>query len=50
MTNMSKRLIEKVIYLQIPPKVEYSLTERVKSFMEVSDELYIWGEDNRKWK
>lgn len=34
-------------YPQIPPKVEYSLTERGKSLMEVLDQLCIWGENNR---
>ena len=34
-------------YLHIPPKVEYSLTERVKSLMQVLDKLCLWGEENR---
>ena len=32
---------------QIPPKVEYSLSERGKSLMKVLDQLCIWGENNR---
>lgn len=32
---------------QIPPKVEYSLSERGKSLMKVLDQLCIWGEENR---
>lgn len=43
-------LIERVVYPQIPPKVEYSLTERGKSLMDVLDELCLWGEKNRNWK
>lgn len=43
-------LIGKVVYPQIPPKVEYSLTPRGKSLMEVLDRLCIWGEENRNWK
>lgn len=35
-------------YPQIPPKVEYSLSERGKSLMEVLDQLCIWGENHRK--
>lgn len=35
-------------YPQIPPKVEYSLSERGKSLMAVLDQLCIWGEQNRK--
>lgn len=41
-------LIKKMIYPQIPPKVEYSLTERGKSLVEVLDRLCIWGEENRR--
>lgn len=40
-------LIHKEIYPQIPPKVEYSLTERGKSLMVVLDQLCKWGEANR---
>lgn len=35
-------------YPQIPPKVEYSLTGKGKSLMEVLDLLCIWGEKNRE--
>lgn len=35
-------------YPQIPPKVEYSLSERGKSLMEVLDQLCVWGENYRK--
>ena len=41
------RLISRKEYPQIPPKVEYSLTERGRSLMEVLDKLCIWGEENR---
>ena len=40
-------LIHKTIYPQIPPKVEYSLTERGQSLMQVLDALCTWGENNR---
>ena len=33
---------------QIPPKVEYSLSDRGKSLMDVLDQLCIWGENNRE--
>lgn len=42
-------LIDRKVYPQIPPKVEYSLTERGKSLMNVLDQLCIWGEKNRPW-
>ncbi|MBQ5800103.1 MAG: helix-turn-helix transcriptional regulator [Oscillospiraceae bacterium] len=40
-------LIVRREYPQIPPKVEYSLTERGKSLMAVLDKLCTWGEENR---
>jgi len=40
-------LISRKEYPQIPPKVEYSLTERGKSLMAVLDQLCVWGENNR---
>lgn len=42
------RLVVRKEYPQIPPKVEYSLTERGKSLMVVLDQLCIWGTENRK--
>lgn len=41
-------LIQRIEYPQIPPKVEYRLTERGKSLMKVLDQLCVWGEENRK--
>ena len=41
------RLIIREEYPQIPPKVEYSLSDRGKSLMMVLDQLCIWGENNR---
>lgn len=40
------RLIIRKEYPQIPPKVEYSLSDRGKSLMEVLNQLCIWGEKN----
>ena len=41
------RLIIRKEYPQIPPKVEYSLSERGKSLMVVLDQLCVWGEKNK---
>mgnify|MGYP004456165837 FL=1 len=41
------KLVLRREYPQIPPKVEYSLSERGKSLMTVLDKLCIWGEENR---
>lgn len=40
-------LVHREEYPQIPPKVEYSLTERGKSLMPLLDEMCEWGEKNR---
>ena len=32
---------------QIPPKVEYSLSDKGRSLMPVLDGLCLWGEENR---
>ncbi|MCD8007857.1 MAG: helix-turn-helix transcriptional regulator [Clostridiales bacterium] len=40
-------LIRRREYPQIPPKVEYSLTERGRSLMNVLDQLCVWGNENR---
>ena len=38
-------LINRKVYAQIPPKVEYSLTNIGKKFQSVLNELEIWGND-----
>lgn len=40
-------LIIRTEYPQIPPRVEYSLSDRGKSLMAVLDQLCAWGEKNR---
>ncbi len=40
-------LINKKIFEQIPPKVEYTLTERGHSLVSVLDKLCDWGNENR---
>ena len=41
------RLIIRTVYPQIPPKVEYSLSDKGKSLMTVLDQLCVWGEEHR---
>ena len=40
-------LIERHMYPQIPPRVEYTLTERGASLMTVLDQLCTWGNEHR---
>ena len=40
-------LIHRKEYPQIPPKVEYSLTERGESLMPILDQMCEWGDRNR---
>ena len=40
-------LIIRKEYSQIPPKVEYSLSEKGASLMQILDQLCVWGMENR---
>ena len=40
-------LVHREEYPQIPPKVEYSLTERGRSLVPVLDLMCEWGEQHR---
>ena len=41
-----KYKINRKEYPQIPPKVEYSLTERGKSLIPILNAICDWGEEN----
>ncbi len=41
------QLIHREEYPQIPPKVEYSLTQRGKTLIPILDALCDWGDKNR---
>lgn len=40
-------LVHREEYPQIPPKVEYSLTERGKTLIPILDAMCEWGDKNR---
>ncbi|RYF96690.1 MAG: transcriptional regulator, partial [Chitinophagaceae bacterium] len=42
-------MVEKKTYPQLPPKVEYSLTEIGRSLMPVIDAMNKWGDKNRSY-
>ncbi|TLD85606.1 helix-turn-helix domain-containing protein [Helicobacter sp. MIT 05-5294] len=53
LTNVLKELeqdalIERKEYPQIPPKVEYRLSEKGKSLIPILDSLCEWGKENQK--
>jgi len=39
-------LVTRKVYRQVPPKVEYSLTEMGKSLMPILDQLCEWGSEH----
>jgi len=41
------QLVHREEYPQIPPKVEYSLTERGRSLIPILDAMCEWGDKNR---
>ena len=43
----SDQLVHRKEYPQIPPKVEYSLTDRGKTLIPILDSMCEWGDQNR---
>ncbi|MBQ7979145.1 MAG: helix-turn-helix transcriptional regulator [Candidatus Methanomethylophilaceae archaeon] len=41
-------LVHREVYPQIPPRVEYSLTETGKSLIPILDGLCEWGDNHRR--
>jgi DNA-binding HxlR family transcriptional regulator len=41
-------IIERKIFPEIPPRVEYSITEYGKTILPIIESMYIWGRQNMK--
>lgn len=41
-------MIERKVYAQVPPKVEYLLTPRGKSLQPILHEMSVWGMDQKE--
>lgn len=41
-------LVHREVYREVPPKVEYSLTDIGQKFMSVVDVMAVWGEEYEK--
>ena len=41
-------IIERTIFAEIPPRVEYKITEYGKTLLPIIDSMYQWGKQNMK--
>ncbi|WP_229311192.1 winged helix-turn-helix transcriptional regulator [Larkinella soli] len=39
--------VERVVYPEVPPRVEYSLTSLAQSLIPILEQLLTWGEQNQ---
>lgn len=38
--------VTRKIYAEVPPRVEYSLTDRARSFLPLVENMLVWAQDN----
>ena len=38
--------VNRKVYAEVPPRVEYSLTDRARSFIPVVENMIVWAQDN----
>ena len=41
-------LLTRKVYAEVPPRVEYSLTELGRSLKPILDSMWVWGEDYKR--
>ncbi|MFN8309775.1 MAG: helix-turn-helix domain-containing protein [Chitinophagales bacterium] len=41
-------IIERIIYPEIPPRVEYKITDYGKTLLPIIDSMYKWGREHMK--
>lgn len=41
-------LVKRTVYAEVPPRVEYTLTDRAVELMPVLDQLSVWGKQQKK--
>ena len=44
----TKRLLSRKVYPEVPPRVEYTLTETGLSLKPILDSMSLWGADYKK--
>lgn len=47
-TMEEKGLVQRKVYAEVPPHVEYSLTELGRSLKPILDSMWVWGEDYKR--